>query len=252
MNAVDQLAVMQSGTPDPIAAAEQLTVLFDLPSVGLRVTGARRFGSGSGASVEIDVSSVDGRGSGETLSFETTRDMASPAVLSAELVACTGAIPKMTRAQALKAVALTRTLAEHQTTASANDVASEWGLTFLQAADTLDVDLNDQAARWSAFSRLGEIEPYTIARENGRSIASACIVLRHSDGTKFVRAGWFQSHVRTLEVGVGQQQIAQRMARVGWTRRGSTGRIKATPPGRHGQLAWSFFLVPATWEEAQR
>lgn len=41
------------------------------------------------------------------------------------------------------------------------------------------------------------------------------------------------------------------MLRVGWLRRGRDGRIKATPPARKGQLAWSFYVVTAGWEDDQ-
>jgi hypothetical protein len=39
------------------------------------------------------------------------------------------------------------------------------------------------------------------------------------------------------------------MERIGWHRRGQTGRIKATAPGRTGSLAWSFYLVAHGWED---
>ena len=244
MNPVEDLAALQSsnGAPDPMTAAEQLAALLDLPSVGLGIRGARVYGRGRTARVEIDLSN------GDVMTFDQARIMMRPAELAAETVACAGATPKIKGQDATRAFALVRALAEHRETSTDNDVAIGWGMDYLQAAPVLDVDINDQAARWDAFNRLGQIEPYAQARENGGSVAAAGLVLRHHDGTRLVRAGWFLGYVRHQEAAIGQAHLSQRMASVGWTRRGHHGRIKATCPNRPEVLAWNFHLVPADWE----
>jgi hypothetical protein len=109
--------------------------------------------------------------------------------------------------------------------------------------------MDDQQERWDAFSELNRRDPVAAARSEGTSVAQACMVLRHLDGTRFVRAGWFRAHVRQEDVTVSPQEIATRMARVGWRRRGDEGWIKATRPGFREVLRWRFYLVPADWED---
>lgn len=232
----------QPDAADPIAAAEALEELLDLTSVGVKIRGAQLFGTGSRATAEITLSN------GETMTFDSLKDMANMGMLAAELVACTGALPKLTKANALRAVGLLRVLAQRNHTMSDNDAAIEWGVSYLQAAEVLDFDLDDQAARWSAFSRLGATDPWARAREDGTAVATAGLVLRHTDGTRLVRSSWFVAHVRHQDAFAGQRDIATRMSRVGWQRRGSEGRVKATRPDLHGQLNWAFFFVPAGWE----
>lgn len=244
MTTIDELQEMQ-GIPDPIAAAEQLTVLLDLDSVGLSVRGARVVGRGSRASVDLRLSDKS------EIQFEKVADVGNAGRLMLEVAACTGATPKIKAQQALRAVALIRALAEHEDVYTADQIATEWAASFLQSADVLTVDMADQAARWAAFSHLNSIDPEQAQRTSGASIASASTVLAHHDGTRFVRCGWMRAHVRSEDGSVSQVEIAHRLQRVGWTRRGSTGRIKATKPGHSGALAWTFYEVAAGWEDAR-
>jgi len=241
MSAVDTLTAAQNGDGvlEPI---ETLALLLDLPSVNVSVLQVRTYGQGSRAAVEIVLSN------GDTMCFDSVRDMTRPANLAAELVACAGTVPKLNQARALQVAALVRKLAEREATLTDNEIAADWGASYLQAADTIDVDLNDQAHRWAAFSRLEHHDPFARSRENGTSVATADIVLRHRDGSRLVRAGWFFQHVRTLDAALSQSTLATRMARVGWTRRGGSGRIKATAPGRQATLGWNFWTVPTAWE----
>jgi hypothetical protein len=41
------------------------------------------------------------------------------------------------------------------------------------------------------------------------------------------------------------------MLRVGWQKRGVSGRIKASAPSRPASLGWNFWTVPAGWEETR-
>jgi len=228
---------------DPMLATEQLEVLLGLPSVGISIRGANMWGSGSRASVEMTLSN------GEVMTFDALRDMANMGMLAAELVACTGATPKLTKAASLRAVALMRSIGHQHRTMSDNDVAIEWGTSYLQAAEVLECDMENQADRWAAFSRLGEIDPWARAREYGIGVAKAGVVLRHTDGTRLVRSSWFVGHVKHQDAAASQRDIATRMARVGWQRRGSEGRVKATRPSFPGQLNWAFLFVPPGWGE---
>ena len=144
-----------------------------------------------------------------------------------------------------------RALAERQQAVSENEIAVDWGASYLQAADVLDVDLNDQGERWAAFERLQNHDPWSRAREDGTSIAACGLVLRHIDGIRLVRCGWFAQYVRTLDAGTSQTALGARMARAGWTRRGGSGRIKATAPGREDTRGWNFWTVPADWEKSR-
>jgi hypothetical protein len=250
VSGVDELAAAQAaarrnGTSDPESAAEQLTALLDLESgyPGLHVAGGRVVGSGGRASADIYLTD------GSAITFESLREMATPKLLALEVAAVTGASPKLNQAQAIRAVALLRGLATHQLAATTDELSREWGLTFLQSAEVIDADMEDQQTRWVAFSELQRRDPVAVARAEGTSVARASVVLRHVDGTRFVRAGWFRAHVRSEDVTVSPQEIAQRMRRVGWERRGGEGLIKATRPDYPGSLAWRFYTVPGGWEE---
>jgi len=229
-------------TADPIEAAERLAELLGLPKVGLGIRGARIVGRGAKASADIFLSDDS------VMTFETLRDVGTVNRLALEVAACTGALPKLKAPQALQAVALLRTIAEHQETFSDDQIAREWGTSYLQAATTDDVDLEDQADRWRAFSSLAHVDPTTDRyRSESPSIAAASIVLVARNGARLVRCGWFRAHVRAEE-NISATEVAQRMLRVGWQRRGVTGRIKASRASRPGQLAWSFYEVATGWE----
>ncbi len=243
MSTIDDLTAAQSAIPDPISAAATLTALLDLPSVGLAIRGARVVGRGSRASADLYLSDDT------TITFESLRDVANPTRLAVEIAACTGATPRLKAPQAVKAIALLRALAEHQEVVSADALAVEWGATFLQAADVLDIDLGDQGQRWEAFKRLEAIEPGVRCRQEGVSVAKASLVLRDTDQTRLVRTGWFRSHVRSEDHLASPQEIAHQMERVGWKRPGGQGRIKATRPKLPGSLVWTFYAIPAGWED---
>jgi hypothetical protein len=248
MSVVDQLAAAQAaaarnGTADAEAAAEQLTAMLDLGSVGLSITGARVVGQGGTATAYLYLSN------GAEVVFERLRDMAKPPTLMVEVAACTGASPKLNQQQAIRAVALLRGLAAHEVAATVDELSREWGVSFLQSAAPIDVDMDDQTERWGAFSRLERHDPVADARVESKSVASASVLLRHTDGTRFVRTGWFRAHVKSEDVTASPPEIAQRMRRVGWERRGEEGWIKATRPGRPGVLRWRFYIVAPGWEE---
>lgn len=225
--------------PDRGSAAQSLTELLALDTVGLKVTGGRVFGRGGGASADLLLSD------GTKITFETLRDMGQPSRLTLEITACTGAQPKLKGPQAVQAVALLRQVADHTEGPTADDLAMDWCRGYLRGAEVIDVDMNDQNERWGAFSHLDKADP-TPWKDEG----ALGVVLRHTDGTRYVRTGWFRNYVKAVhDHTVSPQQITARVNRLGWQRAGGRGQIKATRPGGHGVLLWTFYIVPATWEE---
>lgn len=228
--------------PEPLAAAAELGALLGLDAIGVEVHGARVVGRGSRASADLYLSDDT------TVTFEALRDIANSTRLTIEIVSCTGAVPKLKAPQAVRALVLIRSMAAHHETLTADEIAIDWGMSYLQSVELVDVNIDDQVERWGAFSMLHEREPRADAYDQRQSVASANVVLRHSDGTRFVRCGWYREVVRSQDPGISPQELAHRMERVGWRRRGATGRIKATRPGQADTLAWSFYLVPTDWE----
>lgn len=223
------------------SARRELSELLEI-----QISHARIVGRGSRASADLYLTD------GSEITFETLRDFLNPTRLCNEIVACTGATPNLKLAQARKAAALLRTIADHQEALTADQFSIEWGMNYLQDAPVLDVDMNDQGERWAAFCRLKENEhAVSLARLEGSTVARASIVLRHTDGSRYVRCGWFRAHAKQDDAAVSPQEIANRMLRVGWEQRGRAGRIKATRPGFRESHVWTFYVVPDGWETNQ-
>jgi hypothetical protein len=215
-------------------ARDELEQLWGIDKVGLKIVGARIVGRGSRASADVYFDD------GSEITFESVREAARPSTLLPELAACVGALPGLKQQQALKAVTLLRRIAEHQITFSEDEIARDWGTSYLQTAEALDLDMSDQAQRWAAFEALNR-------RTEGQ------LVLRHhDDGTRYVRCGWYRDHIRMHDGAVSALDVAHRMERVGWLRRGTHGRIKATCPNRPESLVWTFYEVPDGWEARDR
>lgn len=227
------------------AAGRELTKLLGLDKLPdpLTITAAQVIGVGADAAAYITVSD------GSEMRFRSLREMTSPGKLMAEVVATTGAIPKVNQQQAMQAVALLKRYAQHVRSMTEDDEAIEWGINFLQAADFLDVDIDDQAQRWAAFVRLGEIDPRETSRQTNISVAAASLVLRLEDGSRLVRTDWMRAYVRSIEPRMSPAAIAVLLQRVGWVRRGREGRWKATRPGLPGQINLAFWLVPSGWDD---
>lgn len=243
MTNIDDLARRQSLDIDPVEAAEELTAILDLESAGVKVRSARIVGRGTNATADLYLSD------GTAVFFERIRDFATPARLMAEIAICTGATPRIKLPQAMRALALLRSIATHNKSVDVDDISIDWGISFLQSAAVRDVDMNDQLQRWQAFCELEKLDAQMGTAPVG---AAGMVVLRHVESdTRYVRTGWFKAFVRQEDGSVSPQQIRQRMERVGWQKRGSTGRIKASCPGRPQELAWSFYVVPKDWEKSQ-
>lgn len=223
----------EATTADALAidhARVELETIYGLNEVGVGIVGARIVGRGSRASADIYLDN------GVEVTFESLRDASRPSTLLPELAASVGATPALKQPQCLKAVTLLRRIAEHHVSFSEDEIARDWGTSYLQSAEVLDLDMSDQAQRWGAFEALNRRE--------------GAIVLRHHDGTRYVRCGWYRENVRAHDGTVSALDLAHRMERVGWLRRGTHGRIKATCPTRPDTLLWTFYEVPAGWEDA--
>jgi hypothetical protein len=226
---------------DPEAAARELTELLGLKGAGVNVTGGRIVGRGSTASADLYLDN------GEAITFEALRDFANPTRLAVEIAACTGATPILKAPAALRALSLLRALSEIEETTTEDDVSRDWGIEYLQSATRLEVDMRDQADRWRAFCGLQAANPAGDARDDGVPLVQTQVVLVDHNGARLVRCGWFLAFVRESAY-ISPKELAERMARVGWARRGDRGAIKATAPGRQAWLAWSFYVVPKGWE----
>jgi hypothetical protein len=228
---------------DPDRAAEKLTKLLKLPSVGLKVTAATVYGKGLRGTADLLLSN------GTHITFESLRDFANHQRLALEITAATRARPVLKAAQAQEALSLLIELATHHETITSDAFARDWGADYLQAATSIPVDLSDQADRWRAFSNLEKIDPVATARQQAGSIARFSLILDDkASACRFVRCGWFLSFVRSHVGAMAPSDLANRMQRVGWLKTGSEGRIKATSPTRHAVLQWAFYAVPEGWE----
>lgn len=243
---LERIATDQPKPADPITAAQELGALLKLDTVGLTIRGARIVGRGSRASADLYLSD------GTEITFEALRDVANPSRLAVEIAACTGATPALKQPMALRALTLLRALAEHHAATTIDELSIDLGTTYLQTVAALPVDLNDQADRWRAFAELERLDPVQRSRADAVSIAQASIVLEHTDGTRLVRTGWFRAYAKQEDPAASPEEIAHRMQRVGWQRRGGSGRIKATRPGHAGSLVWTFYTVPPAWELGER
>lgn len=225
------------------APACRLATLLNLTASGLTISRATIHGKGSAASADLHLSD------GTVIEFEALKDVANPTKLAIEVIATTGAIPKLKTPDAHLALMLLREVADHQAVHTKDDISTDTGMEFLQSVQVIDIDMHDQAARWAAFSYLNEINPAETAKLENRPYAECCYVIRDLAGNRYVRAGWFYGFAKHLDKGLSQSEVAHRMERVGWQRRGKRGAIKATAPARNEQLVWNFYVVPAGWND---
>ena len=251
MSARDELRAHLNGkpaeqTPEDLAAF--LTDQLGLAEVGRRVVGADVFGRGSKALADIQLSD------GARLAFERFADVAKPAALTAELVTQTGVYRAFKGAEAGAVAAAVHALAKHHAEGDADEAVREFGSEFLRLAPTIDVSMDDQADRWRAFSELARMSPARDAGEDRSAAALAAatsVLVDRASGQRYVRAGWLQAYVKR-EVGglYSPAALATQMERVGWTRPGSQGRVKATSPTEARSLVWTFYVVESDWEDA--
>ena len=131
------------------------------------------------------------------------------------------------------------------------DRAVELGRTFLQEAETLDVDLDDQAQRYAALKQLKDRHPIARAKADGTSAVTACIVLRDNVGRRYVRISWFVDFVKANAVSRQVGAIVEAMESPGmWSRlNDSKSRMKGTDPDTKDHVWQALYEVPANWPE---
>jgi hypothetical protein len=139
-----------AASEDPAA---ELTSLLALDTVGLSVVFAELFGRGSNATAHIHVSA------GGRVVLDPLGKFASPSKLSVELALQVGAAPTLKGPQVVRVMALLHTLSDHHDTLDADNRATDWGISYLQAAQVITVQLSDQAGRWAAFELLSKTDP---------------------------------------------------------------------------------------------
>jgi hypothetical protein len=220
-------------------AHEQLAQLLGLDVVGIKVLGADLYGQGGGATLTVSLSN------GNTLEFDPARTMVRPQTLVAELAVAADVTPEIRQPQAVTALAVACRIARTHRRMTEAEQARDWGLQYLQSADTIAVDTTDQVERWGAWSYLNSHDPWTTARDAGTDLARAGKVIHDRDGSRLVRTGWLLAFVRTIAPRVSHIRLPTLMAQAGWE---LPRRIKATSPGGAETLTWSFYTVPAEWE----
>lgn len=249
MSARDELAATANGKPTGESLSAGLTEALSLAEKGLHVVGANVFGRGPNASVDVLLND------GSKLTFEQFSDIAKPTVLSSYLVTLTGIYKPFKGADAGMIAATIHQLAKHHGDAEEDGIARELGSEYLRVAPVHEVDMSDQAQRWSAFAALGRLEPTRDAGEDrsAAALAAAGTVLRDpATGKRYVRTGWFQSYVKREVGGVySPAKLAIQMERVGWTRPNSQCRVKATNPTDGRALSWAFYVIELGWEDGQ-
>jgi len=131
------------------------------------------------------------------------------------------------------------------------DRAVELGRTFLQEAETLDVDLDNQAERYAALKQLKDRHPTAKAKADGTSTVAACIVLRDNVDRRYVRISWFVDFVKANAVSSQVGAIVEAMESPGmWSRLNDTkSRMKGTDPVTKDHVWQALYEVPANWPE---
>jgi hypothetical protein len=248
MTAREELRAVVEGKPATPDHAAALTAALGLDTIGRKVATANIYGRGPNAVVDVHLDD------GQRLAFERFSDITKAQVLSATLVTTLGVVVALKPPEAASVAAAIHGLATHHDQADEDAVVAEWGSEYLRFTPTIDVDMSDQKGRWDAFSALARMNPAQDAGED-RSAPSyaACGTLLVDEQTemRYLRAGWFVQFVKREAGGLySPARLAQAMLRVGWTRPGAQGRVKATCPDTGQQLTWPFYTVNADWEHA--
>jgi hypothetical protein len=235
-------AAATAAKTDRDALCKDLTRRLKIGDAGLTVTGTEVHGQGLSAVAAIKLSN------GRAIEVDRFQHLLQPQSLGALVIQAAGVMAMFKGEECAQIAALVVQLAERRAEMGANEIAREWGLAFLTAADRLDIDLGDQLQRWAAFDRLNRHDPLALARANQTSIAANAVVVHDRHGNRLVHSGWYLSHVRRDVGPINPAELVNRMARVGWQRRGKRGRVKATNPHHAGVILLPFYIVPAAWE----
>jgi hypothetical protein len=221
--------------------------MLELRPNGIDIKRVRIVGNGPEASADLYLSD------GTVIYVDKLGRLTNAANTKALIASYTGINPgTLKQADCVEAIAIMRTVGDVQRTATEDDIARDWGTSFLQESKPWSgLDMNDQAERWSWFKKLDDTDPLLNARaQGGRNVARLVDVLEDAtSGERYVKCGWFQMYVRQQAASISPQELGPRMERVGWKRRGSRGQVKATEPGFSRSLAHRFYVVEKGWEE---
>lgn len=239
------------------AARRRLADIGRLTQHSIRIKSVQVYGSGSSAEVEIVLSN------GAVLQAERFADIWTHTGLARFFTQGTGIdAGGITKAEASEANAIIRRLAGYaDRSTTARDLGTDHGVDFLDRAEVEAVNVNDQAQRYRAWSKLKALDPVRLSdprlgnwRDPNRTIpptvADASLVLKHVDGRRLVRCDWLYAHVHKAGEVAGPQELVKRMEHAGWSRRGRRGAIKATSPGMGPPIILPFWIVPAAWEDS--
>ncbi len=215
---------------DAVASLEQLNALLALDQVDKRIDRVRVYGRGSKAHVCLHLDD------GQRIVLDPLGACASPSKLSLELASQAGATPTLKTPDVQQAVKLVYLLGEHHGAGEIADRAWELGAEYLRAAVIAEVEMDDQASRWGAFDTLE------------KSRRDDVVLLDRETGTRYVRTQWFMEHLRTRSGPGEPAALTSELERLGWSKAGSEGRIKATQPKFGKTLQWAFLMVPSGWE----
>ena len=229
---------------EPAEALDAITNLLALPHVGVRATGAVVHGEGARASADVALSN------GAVLTIDSVEDM-KPATLARRVAMVTGARPALGGAEMLALASYLRRAGEHVRTVTEDDTARDLGVEYLRRAQMLPVAMSDRAQRWQAFTELTAHDPWRSYHARGAHLIDGQVVLLDADtGARFIRTGWFTAVARQHDPRAGNDAaILARMLRVGWERRATSGRIKASHPEDPTRaLGWAFVIASGGWE----
>jgi hypothetical protein len=220
---------MNGAGHDADAMTAELTKLLGLDAIGREIDGVQVFGRGTRAIVHIDLDN------GERIVLDPVGAFTTINKLTAELALTVGASPTLKASDVTRVLVLIKKLGRHFEAFETEDVAWEIARDYLRAAPLAEIDMSDQAQRWAGFCKLEASAAQNIVLEDT------------STGERFVRVGWITAYARIRS---GQAEpILRALRALGWTKRGSEGRIKATQPGLGNTLNFKFFVVPKGWEE---
>jgi hypothetical protein len=197
---------------DPVGTLEQLNALLALDQVDKRIDRVQVYGRGGRAHVCLYLDD------GGRIVLDPLGACASPAKLSLELASQAGATPTLKSQDVQQAVRLFYVLGDHHQAGEIADRAWELGAEYLRAAVVAEVKMDDQASRWAAFVALDKSK-----RDD--------VVLVDQTGTRYVRTQWFTEHLRNRSGPGEPAALTNELERLGWSKAGREGRIKATQPG---------------------
>lgn len=223
---------------DAVASLDELTGLLGLDAIGKRIDSVSVYGRGTKAYVRLLLD--DG---GQVVLDPLGAACASSSKLRLELASQAGATPLLKGLDVARAVQLIYRLGEHHESGEVADRAWELGAEYLRTAAIGEFVMGEQASRYDAFAALDRAE------QGGRGTRQEVVLLDTKTGVRYVRTQWFTDYLR---VRTGPGEPAAMMAsleRLGWSKTGTEGRIKATRPGFASTLQWAFLQVPKGWED---